>query len=109
IYLIKTDPSGNSCTPQGSVFIPSINPAAQVTSPATIVTSVSMSVTSPVITDSSGGLVATVCLTVGINEISNHNYFLISPNPSLGKFSISFEAIILQGNVEILNIVGEKV
>jgi hypothetical protein len=46
---------------------------------------------------------------VGLNEInSDKQLFVISPNPSNGKLIITFERIIKNGRVEILNIVGEK-
>jgi len=109
VYLIKTDSMGNSGCNQVNDFFMVSNPPTQVTIPATIVAAPSTNVTTPVLTDSSGGLVTTVCISIGINEITKDNYFLIFPNPSFDKFLISFEETIIKGNVEILNILGEKV
>ncbi len=109
-HLIKTDSLGRSCTaPLVGGFGPAYPPVPLVTSPATIVTSISLSVTNPAVTDSSGVFVTTVCLSIGINEITENNTFLISPNPSPGNFIISFQRTMMKGNIEILNLLGEKV
>jgi type IX secretion system substrate protein len=106
VYLIKTDSMGNSGCNQVNDFIMVNTTTTQVTSPATIVTAPSINVSNPVITDSSGGYVTTVCINIGINELTRDNYFLISPNPSDGNFTISFESTIMGGKIEIINTLG---
>ncbi len=108
-YLIKTDSLGNSGCNQGNpatiVSIPSTqetNPTFTVTSPPTIVTA-------PATFVSSGGITTTLCTSVGIKEISPPYLFQISPNPSAGNIIISFDITIINGNVEILNILGENI
>ncbi|HKR06557.1 MAG TPA: T9SS type A sorting domain-containing protein [Bacteroidia bacterium] len=108
IYMIKTDLNGNSNCNQGGIagFL-SIQPL-QVTN---IVTSISTGaiISSPPITIGSGGAITTICTTVGINELTTDNLVLISPNPSVGNFIISFEGTFKKGNVEIVNILGKTV
>ncbi|MEX2437923.1 MAG: zinc-dependent metalloprotease [Candidatus Babeliales bacterium] len=49
-------------------------------------------------------LSSTVCSPVGVNENYSQFNFLISPNPSSGKFTIN-----AKGEVSIYNLLGEKV
>ncbi|MEO8149877.1 MAG: hypothetical protein ABI723_19715, partial [Bacteroidia bacterium] len=109
VYLIKTDANGNSGCNQGNTISIVTTPLTQQTIPPTIVSSPNTIVTIPATIVSNGGIVNTLCTTVGISEITKNNLFLISPNPSVGNFIISFERRIKKGNVEILNILGEKV
>jgi type IX secretion system substrate protein len=108
-YLIKTDSLGNSGCNDGSTTTIVITPPTQVSNPATIVTSPGTIVGTPTSSPYSGGVVTTLCLNVGINEIATNNLFLIQPNPATDNFTISFEKMILNGNVIILNIFGENV
>ncbi len=108
VYLVKTDSTGNSGCYQVNDFISVSNAAIQVAIPATIVTSPLTNVTNSVITSyGSGGVVNTLCFSVGINEIAKNNNFSVSPNPSLGNFSITLERAIMKGNMEILNTLGD--
>jgi len=109
IYLIKTDSLGNSGCNQVNDFILVNATATQVSNPPTFVTSPSMSVTNAVITDSSGGFITTVCISIGINEITKNNYFLISPNPSPGNFEIKFSEIMDKGTIEIYSVLGKRI
>lgn len=52
---------------------------------------------------------ATLTLPVGSNEISTDNSFLVSPNPSAGRFNIFFGKEIVKGNIEMLNMFGELI
>ena len=108
IYLIKTDSNGVSGCNE-------MNAPTVVTSPATTVISVSSLVTNLIITVdnpgyavNSGGIITDLC-TLGLNETLSNSSLLISPNPSSGKFSISFSAEFLKGEIEIYNIIGENI
>lgn len=108
VYLVKTDSLGYSgCNEGNSVTIVSTT-ATQVTNPATIAGSTNTIVTTPSTIVGSGGIVNTLCIT-GINEITTNNLFIISPNPSSENFIISFEEMVVKGNVKISNIFGEDV
>ncbi len=109
VYLIKTDSLGNSGCNETSTATIVTSPPTQVTSPATMVSSMVTTITTPPTAVGSGGIVTTVCTTVGINEITSKNPFLISPNPSADNFIISFEKTMMEGKVEILNILGENI
>lgn len=54
---------------------------------------------------------ADITFTCVENEIQNveANNFSISPNPSSGEFLISFKETPADGNVEIVNTLGEKI
>jgi type IX secretion system substrate protein len=108
-YLIKTDANGNSGCNQGNPATITGAPVSQVTSPATIVSSTTTIVTIPDTIAGSGGIVTTLCTTLGIQEIISGNSFLISPNPSTGNFIITFADIINKGEVQIFNAYGAKV
>lgn len=109
IYLIKTDSLGNSNCNEGNPIVQVTNPPLHIAIHPVIVTSPSTIVTTPVTPVGSGGIINTLCTSVGINELTTNNSFFIFPNPSTGNFIISFERVILKGNFEILNILGEKV
>jgi hypothetical protein len=110
IYLIKTDSIGNSGCNEGGTATIVNSPATQVSSPATIITSSPPTILNTQATIvGSGSIVTTLCTTVGINEITTNNSFLISPNPSAGNLIISFQGSIVKGDIEILNILGANV
>ncbi len=108
-YLIKTDSLGNSgCNQTAAPFIIA-SPPFQIINPSIMVTSSASITTYPATIVGSGGFVNTYCTSVGLNEIPTDNSFIVSPNPSSGTFTISFERRIINGNVEIVNILGENV
>lgn len=106
VYLIKTDASGNSGCNQGNITTITGTPATQQTSPSPTVSS-GGTVAIPTMIVSSGGVVATLCTSVGINEFATYDSFNISPNPSTGNFIIDFEGAMEEGHVEIFNTLGE--
>ncbi len=109
-YMIKTDSLGNSGCNQGSTATIVASFPAQITSPPTIVTTPATVVTAPYTMVGSGNTITTLCSgTVSVNEITNGNSFLISPNPSNEKFIISFERTVIKGMVEILNVLGKNI
>ncbi len=109
ILCLKTDSSGiGGCTQANQATIVTY-PATQVTSPLTTVFSAPVLNTACTVFVGSGGTDSTLCSTVGINELTKADLFLISPNPSLGNFNLLFDNRILNGKVEILNILGAKV
>jgi len=109
VYLIRTDSLGNSGCNQGNPATIVTTPATIVLNPATIVTSPATIVTNPSTVVGSGGIVNTLCTTVGINEITTGNSFLISPNPTSNTFTITFPNTINTGTIEIYTVFGEKV
>ncbi|HKR07334.1 MAG TPA: T9SS type A sorting domain-containing protein [Bacteroidia bacterium] len=111
IYLIKTDSLGNSGCNKGNIASIVTTSATQVTSPATIVSSTATIVTTPATITGSGGIVTTLCTTVGIKPVFNlqSSIFNISPNPSRGNFTIIFTNAINKGEVQIFNAYGTKV
>jgi hypothetical protein len=110
VYLIKTDANGDSgCNEDTTLTIVNAT-ATQVTSPATIVTSPPTVVTSLTMIVGIGGIVTTLCTSVGINEITTDNLFLISPNPFTSEISITLQNHnIKQATISIKNILGQTV
>ncbi len=45
----------------------------------------------------------------GINDISNANTIHVYPNPSLGEIILSFDQLIVAGEIAIFNSLGEKI
>jgi hypothetical protein len=106
-FLIKTDANGNSgCNEAGTSTILTTGIGQDASVP--VVVSSGGIVGAPATITGSGGMVSTLCISVGINEITSDNSFLISPNPSAGYFTISFEEKI-KGTIEISNTLGENV
>ncbi len=92
VYLIKTDVNGNSgCNETNAITYVSV-PATIVTTPATLTASPNTVVTTPATNIVVGGADSTLCTTVGINELSETNTFLVFPNP------FSNELIVTSGD-----------
>jgi hypothetical protein len=108
-YLIKTDSNGISGCNQANYTPMESSMLMQISSPATVTVSIPTIVTNSSFTVSNGGDITTPCISVGINKTASNNLFFISPNPSTGDFIISFDRAIMNGNVEILNILGENI
>jgi hypothetical protein len=109
IYLIKTDSLGNSNFYENNTTTIITSPATIVTSPVTIVTSPPTIVTSPATQVGSGGIVTTLCTTVGLqSDITNpKSEISIFPNPTTGTFKINYTLAPKQpGTLHILNVTG---
>jgi hypothetical protein len=90
-YLIKTDANGNSGCNQNNMVTVVTSPLMTVTSPTTLVNSYSAIITTPVSTIiSTGGMVTTLCTTVGIPPLSlaERSGVRLSPNPFSNKLTI---------------------
>ncbi len=61
------------------------------------------------VTGTSGGKLVTIKYSqaTGINELINENDFIISPNPSMGIFTVKSNNKIQ--TIEIINLMGEKI
>jgi len=106
VYAIKTDSSGISGCHEG-------NPSTVVASPSTQQTSPSTQFYANTITDSTTSLifgsvsiVNTLCLTIDMNESITDNLFTVFPNPTSGNFRISFQKMMQQCSVEVINSLG---
>jgi hypothetical protein len=108
VYLIKTDANGNSGCNEKSTPTIVISPGTIVTNPSTIVYAPFTPFKSPATVVGTGGIDTTLCISVGINELSTENSFLISPNPSSGNFEIKFSEIINKGAIEIYSVLGKR-
>jgi len=108
IYLIKTDSLGNSGCNSFNVFVLSSTEASIVSSVPTVVTTPLTITTYPPTEIGSGGIVTTQCESVGLVE-NNETNFGIYPNPSIGRFVVEFNHLILAGRIEILDMPGEIV
>ncbi len=109
VYLIKTDANGNSGCNQGNLTTITDSSVIQLTSPTAMTYSPASNVNNAATIVGYGGIANTLCFAVGINEVTTNNLFFLSPNPSEGNFIISFEGTIMNGNIEILNVLGESV
>jgi hypothetical protein len=105
VYLIKTDSLGNSDCNEGSTATLVTIPATIVRSPATTVsTGGSVFIPAPII--GSGGTVTTLCTTVGINEISTANSFLVSPNPFTDVIKLADLKIGENASIVVYDLMG---
>jgi regulation of enolase protein 1 (concanavalin A-like superfamily) len=92
IYLIKTDSIGISGCNAGNQITIVTAPATQVSSTATIIGSPAIIVTTPATAVDSGGIVTTLCTTVGIlNLQSSINNLQFSPNPLTTQSKLTFK------------------
>jgi hypothetical protein len=109
VYLIKTDSLGNSGCHQANAATIVTTPTPIVKRPATIITNPVMTVTTPAAVVGSGGVINTLCITVGIQpECSNSkSVIVIFPNPTSGFFSI--QSSLKNGHFEIFNSIGEEI
>jgi hypothetical protein len=98
VYLIKTDSNGNSGCNEGTIATIVTTPATQVTSSATIVGSITTIVTTPSTIIGSGGIVTTLCTTVGIpSAIANpKSEIVVSPNPFTSELTVQSSQKIIQ-------------
>lgn len=106
IYLIKTDANGNSgCNQSSKSLIVQSTPSVKIipTLPTVYFTT---TISSPVLTVGSGGTITTPCTNVSLAEQNSLVAMDVFPNPSPGKFTVSFGKTIAKGFVEILNIQG---
>jgi hypothetical protein len=110
-YLIKTDSMGMTAGCNDSNFnAVESSPVIIVTNPLTQVFTINPSVSNAVMQTDSIGTATTLCPSVGINEITTDNLFLISPNPFTSEISITLQKQNLkQATVSIKNILGQTV
>lgn len=109
IYLVKTDTNGVSGCNESGITFTVTNPSTQTVIPSYSSTSGGIANT-PATNTGSGVTLTTLCnSSVGINQITTDDSFLIFPNPSAGNFIISFEGKILNGKIEVLNALGENI
>jgi hypothetical protein len=104
VYVIKTDSNGNSGCNQGNTATLVGTPATQVLSPATIDSATATIVNTPISIVGSGGTVTSICITVGINEISSENSLNIFPNPATNNITIETPQ---KANIMIINLQGQ--
>jgi outer membrane protein assembly factor BamB len=109
VFLIKTDANGNSGCNQSNISTVVSTPAT-IVSPATFnVGYTSATLTSPATNISSGSIVNTACTSVGIIQLTAENVLEAFPNPASDKIIVSFGKTIINGNIRLLNIIGEIV
>ncbi|HKR04971.1 MAG TPA: T9SS type A sorting domain-containing protein [Bacteroidia bacterium] len=109
VYLIKTDSSGNGGCNDTSWVPTVISYPMQVSFPSSSGNPTSMNIASPATVTGSGGIVNTLCTSVGMNEIISDHSFTIFPNPSKGSFTISYPGNFLKGEIEIYSAFGSRV
>jgi hypothetical protein len=107
--LIKTDSNGNSGCLQVSSLIEMNSNLSQVSSTSTIINSGCIVGNPTKLVRSGSTTITTECLSDGINNIKTTNYLTIGPNPAKDYITINSNAEIFNANLEILNVLGEKV
>jgi Secretion system C-terminal sorting domain len=110
VYLIKIDSSGNTgCNPNSTATIVSAT-ATQVLNIVPVVSSLGTA-SNPGTIVGSGGIVTTLCSSVGIQSaIQNpQSEISISPNPATNNFTITFPNTIHKGSIEIYDVMGKKI
>jgi hypothetical protein len=109
LYMIMTDKNGNSGCFESDV-ITTVNPfPIQITNAALSVTSGGTVTSCVMITHNTASNENIICTDVGVEEDAWTNSMQVSPNPSTGNFEILFQKIIDAGEVELINILGERI
>ena len=109
-YLIKTDANGNSgCYENGTATIVEV-PTTAVTIPSdTGLLTLSTFVNSYSGITGSGGTIHTLCSNTVIKEFAAEGTINVYPNPAFDYFTIDINADLFKANIEIRNILGEKI
>lgn len=107
LYLIKTDSTGNSGCNQASGGVTDSNFTFISTNPPTQVTHGSTTASYPYAFTRGGGI-NTVCMALGVNEVSPVSSINIYPNPASDNATISFGGGGVH-QVEIYDITGRKI
>ncbi len=110
-YLVKTDSMGKTACFNFPINLPSDISAPKISNPTTNVTVVPLTAANVQIVDDrrGGGLINIACQNIGLNEFRNEDDFIIYPQPSNGVITLSFENLIINGNILIINALGENV
>ncbi len=108
VYLIKTDSMGNSGCNESNLINILDTPNTNISYPVALTSSGGI-LSTPNISTTNGGVETTLCTSVSVKEVMFNNSFLIYPNPSKGGFIIKYQKPILNGEVEVLNTLGEFV
>lgn len=109
VYLIKTDVNGNSGCNENIASPVWANQWPINTPPVSILSNTGDTAISYPMQTGSGALINTYCLTVGIDKMKDNNPLLIMPNPTSGFLKVEFEVELNNGNIELFNILGERV
>jgi len=109
MYLIKTDSAGESGCNTGPAPTNLYTTAMQVMNPPTLISFPSAMITDPHPVIGSGTFKTPICSSTELNDLSDDDFIHISPNPSSGNFDVSFNKIINDGMIEIINILGESI
>ena len=108
VYLIKTDSSGNSGCHQTNPAALTTTLATTITIPATIVTFSANIITAPATIVGSGGVVTSLCITSGIEEMIPDNSFIVSPNPVTSSSILQLNTQVKDAEVIIYDMVGKE-
>ncbi len=108
-YIIKTDSLGNSgCNVLNIPF--SVNSAFTNNFIAPVLQSTAITpAATPLPLTSSGGIMSTLCTTLGQVEPEKGTSFFIFPNPSSGSFNIQMNSVVHLGRIEIFNLYGQLI
>jgi hypothetical protein len=107
VYLIKTDANGNSGCNEGNTVTITSNPSTQQTSPNTIITAPATMVSTPATIIGSGGIITSLCTSVGISELSfDSENINIYPNPVQDNINILLQQNSNAALIKICNIYG---
>ena len=107
VYLLKTDANGNSGCNEGNTVTITSNPATQQTSPNTIITTPATMVSTPATMIGSGGIITSLCTSVGISELSfDSENINIYPNPVQDNVNILLQQNSNAALIKICSIYG---
>lgn len=105
-YVIKVDSSGNSGCYEYSLAPPVLNTQTQIGVGNLKITHFPIYVESTQSVISSGINIGTVCMNIGVEELSANT--LIYPNPAADKVTLIFQNSF-RGEMELLNILGKSI
>ena len=107
VMIVKTDMNGNMPCNMTNIALTAATPPTQVFIPSVTVYS-GCTVTTPATVEAVHvGVDSTFCFTVGLPEIPALGAMMVSPNPSEGRFIVSFNKTIQKGTVTTMNLLGE--
>jgi hypothetical protein len=108
-FIARSDINGTTGCNETNITPTVTTPPTQTVIPPIVANSFAPAISIPLFAVNYGCTINTICTNVGIEEQTANSTFQIYPNPSAGRFIISFEEVIIKGEVEMLNFLGERI
>jgi hypothetical protein len=107
VYVIKTAANGNLCNSNGTGGVINVGGTEGTGGTLTDVATIAGTATSNVI---SGGVYLNLCTNIGVEEITNDNFFSVYPNPSNGTITVQTKTGFTNStSLRVFNTIGSLV